>query len=63
MIEIQYLFFLQKLTTSNAITEIILTNLMDWLNIRFMVPYLGNPDKTANILIWVCQLCCRILGI
>ena len=23
----------------------------------------GNPDKTANILIWVCQLCCRILGI
>ena len=23
----------------------------------------GNPDKIVNILFWVCQLCCRMLGI
>lgn len=42
MTEMLYLFFLQDFYKSNAITEIILINLMDWLNIRFMVPYLGK---------------------
>ena len=42
MTEMQYLFFLQDCYKINAITEIILTTLMDWLNIRFMAPYLGK---------------------
>lgn len=42
MTEMWYLFFLQDFYESNAITEIILTNLMDWLNTRFIMPYLGK---------------------